>query len=89
MANIPGIARGMGLWVRMRPVNTPEHPIPEVMQCCRCKTMHPPETMWRAAISTVLNRAVINPALPIYLHCAACMVGLDATQAWVDANNAD
>lgn len=86
MADIPGIARGMGLWVQMRPVGTPEHPIPDLMQCARCDGMFRPESMWRAAISTVLNRKVINPALPIYLHCAGCMMTTDATQAWVDAN---
>jgi hypothetical protein len=86
MPDIPGIARGMGMWVQMRPVSTPEHPVPETMQCARCKIMADPHTMWRAAISTVLNRQVVNPVIPMYLHCAACMMTTDPTQAWVDAN---
>lgn len=76
----------MGMWTKMRPVATDDVPIPTEMQCARCKGMFDPHLMWRAAISTVHNRKVINPALPIYLHCHKCMLTTDATQAWVDAH---
>lgn len=86
MASVPGIARGMGIWVPMRPVSTPEHSVPALMQCERCKAMADPHTMWRAAISTHHNRAAVNTALRMYLHCNACMLITEPTQAWVDAD---